>query len=481
MSLIRQPDWHWSRSSVGTLTAVYTPKQAYLFFDPPVRRLAFSYDSRIGDGYGSSLDSVPDDRFEFRVSDQNNFTILRDTIRVNFPEPGTMTRVDIATGAQDRIYKVFFNGRMRIDDLVIERAAEPVLECEAGVVRGASATCTVDSDEVDEVQAWHFAGFIPLVGNVQVDTAMAAYSWSGRVALSGIVSVDVLINDSTRTFQDSLIVQPRSLSSAAWAWDSLKWHYDPEGGKQCHPGYGPFHFPSVFDDSIPTAENSSTESCLIGTFTPRSNDIAVFEATYRADSIYDGGPNQGLFFVDSARYAMKHGSYYNPFVRPTAPGDSVTSSSNLKDCKAGKHVTSLVKNLHQFNLDCTKPPEQGDFADWWAAVERHEGFGTPGMGPSDNGHEAQRRLAAGQPGNNPYEYAEKMVGQSRSQLRNLLSAPVFAADVAIQDAAKHGGPNDVVHGNWGTLNAVGQWCGEIFVYKTNLSPKAFAKETICGT
>jgi len=225
------------------------------------------------------------------------------------------------------------------------------------------------------------------------------------------------------------------------------------------------------------AENSSTESCQIQTFTPRANDVAVIDSTFVADSIFDGGPNHGLFFVDSALFAMEHGSYFNPSIRPDTTGSPVTSADNLKDCKAGQNVDSLSLNLHEFNLQCTKPPEQNEFLAWWAAVENHEGYGTPGHGPADNGHQAQREVAAALPENDPYAIVEPLVAASRQDLRSRLGNLVWEADVRIADAS---GNHGIVRENWGTWDPVkGSSCGNIYVYWIDAPPAEYARTYVC--
>lgn len=196
-----------------------------------------------------------------------------------------------------------------------------------------------------------------------------------------------------------------------------------------------------------------------------------------ADSIFDGGPNHGLFFVDSALFAMEHGSYYNPSIRPDTAGSPVTSADNLKHCKAGKNVDSLSLNLHEFNLECTKPPERNEFLAWWAAVENHEGYGTPGHGPDDNGHQAQREIAAALPENDPYAIVEPLVAASRQELRDRLGTLVWGADEEIAAASKN---HDVVRENWGTWDASkGTSCGNIYVYWTDVTPAEYARTYVC--
>lgn len=447
-------------------------RQSFLYFDPPVRQVSFSYASREGDGYSGS----PFDAFYYRVTSTTGSTLKLDTIHANNMYPGDYANWDTLTvysANDDVIDHIFFNGTMVIDDLEIVRAASPALDCGGAVTRGDNAICTV-LKQVDSVAAWHFQGQISGGPPIQIDTVLTTTQWSGRAVASGLVSAEVFISDSLYTFEDSLIVQPRSLGTTPWTWDDSKWTYTPEGGQPCF-NYAPYYFPAA--DTIAVAENSSTEDCEIQTFTPRSNNISIFQLTYAEDSVSNGGPNQGLHFVAQAYYEMDHGSYYNPSVRPDTAGSAVTSADNLKDCHAGKNVSSLSKNLHEFNIDCTKTPERNEFLSWWAAVENHEGYGTPGMGPDDNGHQAQREIAAGLPGNNPYALAEPAIGNTSFQLKALLGTLVFGADEAIADSSAS---HTNVKGNWGTFDPVkGRYCGNIYAYWTDQTPAEYVRTYVC--
>lgn len=155
----------------------------------------------------------------------------------------------------------------------------------------------------------------------------------------------------------------------------------------------------------------------------------------------------------------------------------MTSADNLKDCKAGKNVDSLSLNLHEFNLQCTKPPERNEFLAWWAAVENHEAYGTPGHGPDDNGHQAQREIAAALPENDPYAIVEPLVAASRQDLNDRLGTLVWGADEEIAAAS---GNHDIVRENWGTWDpSKGTSCGNIYVYWTDVSPGEYARTYVC--
>lgn len=122
-----------------------------------------------------------------------------------------------------------------------------------------------------------------------------------------------------------------SQSHALAAWDSIGNLVVPDtigpsngsivgGDLYCDPeGWEEFDIQASGYD-ISRVRLRRFESCQIQTFTPRANDIAVIDSTFVADSIFDGGPNHGLFFVGSALFAMEHGSYYNLRSDPTRRG-----------------------------------------------------------------------------------------------------------------------------------------------------------------
>lgn len=458
-----------------------SPAQSFLYFDPPVRSVSFWYASDLHDGRLSHHDTIPDDAFYYRASDTLGFTVAFDSIRANqdpldswangFPRDD-WTRVSITAGDEDRIYRLYFDGLMIIDDLVIARGVEPVLTC-SSPVRGGMASCGVDITRVDSVSTWRFEGLMPpnLDLVTVVDDSSATMDWEGTAALTGLVTVSAFVDDSLLQYTDSLIVQRRDLSEEAWKWNS-KWDYTPDEGLPCRT-FQPWHHPGP--DTL--ALSTSTEDCEIDEIGPRINDPVLFEATYRTDSI-PTGPNAGLIYVDSAFYHMHHGSYKNPYVQSTAAGDLVTSSQNLKDCRQHYgNVGSLSLNIHEFNLNCTKGPAPAEFQDWWDAVERHEGRGTPGKGPNGNGHQAQRELAAAEPLNDPYQVAEGFVRNSSLDLRNFMGVRIAQADNRISQVA---GDHSVVHSNFGTWdNQRGEYCGDIWVYWTSPAPAEYASTKFC--
>jgi len=306
---------------------------------------------------------------------------------------------------------------------------------------------------------------------VTVTDSSNTTEWGGKAVLSGIVEAEVIVDDDTLVYQDSLVVEPRSLTAAEWDWDS-KWNYTEDGGLPCQEEYLPFHHPSP--DTL--AESTPTDNCDVKQIGPVMNDTLSFAATYATDSV-QAGPNAGLIYVSEAYYRIDYGSYKNPHARPTAAGDLVISTDNLKDCR--KHygnVSSLTLNLHDYNLNCTKGQGPAEFTEWWEAVERHEGHGTPGKGPPDNGHHAQRELEAANPINDPYKIAESMVRNSSRDLRNFLFPPIDQAATRIADKA---GDHNVVKQNFGSQNNQGEYCGDIWIYWTDVSPAAYYSTQFC--
>lgn len=148
---------------------------------------------------------------------------------------------------------------------------------------------------------------------------------------------------------------------------------------------------------------------------------------------------------------MDHGSYTHPDLEETSGAmHLVMNADNLKDCRGFYgNQSSLVINTWAFNVNCTKGQKPQLYKDLLPAIEAHEGYGTPGMGPDDNGHQAQREIAAADPVNDPYAEAEPYVAMSSAQINGGLGTDVHNIDVAISAKA---GDHNVVKENWGKQN-----------------------------
>lgn len=149
--------------------------------------------------------------------------------------------------------------------------------------------------------------------------------------------------------------------------------------------------------------------------------------------------------------------------------------------RLGGRVDAVIITTFNYNKEC----RGNDLTPMLMAALRHEGLGSGG---SSHGHEswrrelaqrpehAQRELEATNPVNDPYKVAESMVRNSSRDLRNRLFPPINQA--ADRIAAKAGDHN-VVKQNFGSLNNQGEYCGDIWIYWTDVSPAAYLSTGFC--
>lgn len=425
-----------------------------LYFIPPVRRFSFTHSTGLNQGVARQDDEPPPDAFGYYVLDTAFHYVIRDSIRANGST--FTTRIDVSTGDEDRIHHVLFKGYMDIDDLVIVRAGPALLECGEPVERGATATCTVDSS-VDSVSDWRFTGSGPF-GQLPVTTPSVDYTWGGQVVLSGQVSVIAHIGGDSIPLVDSLLVYPRT--GNPWEFTLGDWDLDED----VTPTTCPFGFEYPGQDTLginrPQDHSTCDENYM---FTPRVNSkVSAITAVTEAPPVADGGPNDGLRWIESVQFYMYRATEINPWLKddPGPGGEYLITTNSKKDKNACREIgaDTLGKNdpllitTYAFNDTC----EQNNLDDLLIAIKKHEGLGTVTSGASANGHESRNRHAATQPDNDPHVLAETIVIGPTDDLGVAVVGKLNLADSRI---AIYGLDHDFVTGNWANPR-------EVFKYDT---------------
>lgn len=404
-------------------------RQSFLYFDPPVRRVSFSYSSQPGAGGSGS----PDDSFYFRVVSTTGSTLNLDSIHANNPFGGPLSNWDTLTAYstnEDVIDHIFFNGIMVIDDLEIDREGSPGIVCDTAM-RGSPTTCRVRPDvlqSLDSVVDWSFEALFehdqqiwPIDGPDQ-DTV-----WAGTAVTGGTTFAIGVSGSDSIPLHGELVVLPRT---DGWDWDQQDdWDFDDLEGRQgcTNLNWGNLRW---IQGSLQATlgYNLRKSECWPGSVDP--SPLHLPDDHFEPDSVTDGGPNHGLYFVKAVDYKMVRGSVLNPEMLPSAPVKEI-SKKDSRNCPDSLRIGSqnkAVVNFYIYNVTCMG----NDLTPLNNGVSRHEAYGTGGQ---LNGHEAQRRIAAAALENNPYAAAEAVVDRSYGFLRISVGNAVAEVDQVITDGA----------------------------------------------
>ena len=328
---------------------------------------------------------------------------------------------------------------------------QPGIQCDT-VARGQNAACRI-TVAVDSVEQWSFDASIMFLPPFHTDTTLNDTVWSGRVVHSGIVQATVRSNGALMVLQDSLHVTARS-----WGWNASMWSWKQDSAVVCPPKITR-RYVLGSPDSITLGENRRRLSCDLGSLEPAiTPDTLSVAAGFDPDSII-GGPNHGLFFVDTVFYRMDRASVMNGSIKSTGAAYAVTHNQDKSACRGPLGLgpsDPVIVSFYTYNLTCRSRSPSAFHQGIWD----HEGMGTKNASDSTlaNGHEARRRIAAGRGLNDPYKISEGIVWISTSGLRNRLGNEVWPAESRISDYADPS--HNFVHSNW---------CGKIWVWNIGQS------------
>jgi hypothetical protein len=295
------------------------------------------------------------------------------------------------------------------------------------VERGSIIDCRANSDPPDplmQVLGWSFSDGgdfqVPAAGAPAITTT----AWAGKVVRDGTITVRAIVGGTEKTQTMILTVGARS-----WSWGSADWSISHGTADHCQPAY------NSPEPGAPWGWNRRVSSCDPGRIDP--NVQVSPDAGYRIESI-GSGPNTGLWFVASATYRIDRATGILSALKPGAPLLVIAPGAH-SSCVSALGTDSV--NFHGFNTACMAidldPLHQG--------ILNHEGFGSTGV----NGHEAQARIAAARPENDPRRRIESFSFPNESDLRLWVREAVQVADHAISAA---GASHSVVNGNFsGTI------------------------------
>lgn len=409
--------------------------QSFLYFEPPVRRVSFSYASAPGDGATGS----PPDAFYYRVVSTTGSTLKLDTIHANNPSNDDYSNWDTLTAYstnEDVIDHIFFNGAMIIDDLEIVREGSPLLEC--NTVPRASAEggkCELKDGVADTVLDWRFVGSYVFADTLIATSQANSTIWQGLVVDSGTVTVRYRNDGVTDSASAFLGVANRT----DWRWSEADWDLDEDVPPACI--FQDWLLP--FDGAVLLGRNRPQSGCLSHVIDPPvlTNALDGVEVA----QVNDGGPNHGIWYVTEPLYRMDRATELHPWLRDGSL-ELIGSNSKHDNRKCRDYLgidkgDPVIINTFDFNLHC----ENDDLTPMLEAALQHEGYGSVTSGPNANGHESRRRYFAELPEHDPHKDAEWIVGKTEAQLGERLRGVLSLIEA---DLRSLGSDHTYVTGNW---------------------------------
>jgi hypothetical protein len=316
-----------------------------------------------------------------------------------------------------------------------------------GAVRGERVECTVAVEPSTTplvVKGWSFNTDLRS-GPHTIPGPSEGLTWSGIGVQPGTVRADVVVDGTPVTLTAELTIVDRT--GPGWAWNSQQWKYDDRQGALCDNDFTPFVIPG----STRLGVNRRKADCELGSIDPaiRQNPAAGIDTAQVL-----GGPNGGLWYVANVHYHMDRGSRLNPSIEASGPLQPVTHGADRSKCRKARNLSPqdpINESFFTYNEVC----QSQNLTGFLTGILNHEGFGTDDQ---KNGHEAQRRLAAVLPVNDPRAAVESIVASTLDLLVLHVGTTADQVDVRLSQAgdAEH----SVVHSNW---------CGQVFVQ--NVSKK----------
>jgi hypothetical protein len=195
------------------------------------------------------------------------------------------------------------------------------LVCTATVERAQDVRCDIVGSAPYAVTGWRFTHD---AGGWSVPGPSSGSSWAGEAAVGGSVQVAITFSAGADTLRDSFVVSGRN-----WPWKQNTL-YEPGAASPAYDGrdltpLDPLGWTCNRDEGCPMTATSRVIHP-----SPESQD------GYQLRHILDGGPNNGVWYVEVAWHSMMLGSNVNPFLlqqsqaRWPAPGCSLDPANTYE-------------------------------------------------------------------------------------------------------------------------------------------------------
>lgn len=322
--------------------------------------------------------------------------------------------------ASDVIARIRFSGvgNPAIDDFRFVRDLPPAIVCDT-VPRGSPSTCRVRSEVFNDLTG--VTGWKSIVDNGSaIDTIFGPQdsTWTGTVVHAAIVSaIGLTNNNDSIPLVGALEVLPRD--SVTWRWSEDDWVFVQGAGKDC----GQFS-KAELPGTIVAGQHLRANYCLNGYIDPPPTGVnppvvGAPSSPVQVGSISDAGPNDGLWYVESAAFGMDNGSILNPSI---LPGYTPLDNLHNKDKNVCKNAGNQLQqaNFYDYNTLCRGVA----LSVWYQGLWDHEGYGSGG----GNGHESRLRMGATLPQNDPVWAVEPLVELSESAIGDAISGALQAVD-----------------------------------------------------
>lgn len=262
----------------------------------------------------------------------------------------------------------------------------PTLSCTSGVPRGGAGQCTVGSSDgsIPDVVSWEFTDDVSTVAGPTGGTR-----WMGPAIQSGIVTATLADGNG---LQASFGVADRGWK---WATHALS-EYSDGTGPACFDHTPTFGQPNAMNLPMDAADCAHPQRQI------QPDSYAPAGDGFTAVTV-PGGPNQGLHYVQSARYSLKRKSTYNSGLWPNAP------AVPLKDQQQA--ACGNWANWQGFSRCMGVDPDA-----YIAGTRAHEGWGTTGH----NGHFSAAYDAVTDPNNDPMIFFDQRVGSNSLDLNTFI-------------------------------------------------------------
>lgn len=330
------------------------------------------------------------------------------TCRYRPARPGRML-------VQTTLEKTWASGKT---DVVWVNKPELVLTCngvkapgDVEVVRADDINCaaTATHDATVEVLEWRFTDgaefHVPAAGA----QAVTATSWGGTMVRDGSVTVRARVGGIEQGKSISVTIRGRE-----WSWNASHWTLSEGTGDHCQPATSPKNLPVI---GVAWGWNHRSSSCEEGRVDPNLRTMP--DAGYMVSSI-TSGPNTGLWYVATPDFRMDRASGILDAVKSGGVPLLIAAGTH-SDCTEALQTSAV--NFYTFNGVC----QDIDVGSFHLRILDHEGFGTTGL----NGHEAQARIAAADPQNDPRRSVEGWSAISEAELRMIVRAVIEGVDQAI--------------------------------------------------
>ena len=331
------------------------------------------------------------------------------------------------------------------------------LRCDTGTQRGQPGGCEMGVSGASTnlpappAASWTFAPADCLFLN-PVHDSVPKPVWQGVLAASGSVTAIFTYATASDSLTADLVVVDRT-----WGWTEADWSYVEGQGDATCPKFRDY----IIDWSqrFFLGSNMRAIGCESGRLEPNPDVVQADQMVTAAE--IQGGPNDAQWFVEStARFTMDRASAIHPdLTSSSTPIFTLNDPADQAACGTLFGYPPYV-TTYQYNVFCRGFP----LDTLTAAIFLHEGFGTAGIGPVANGHEARGRWAASL--HDPYDAVETLVGPDSVFIAQAALTGLQAVQLSIGTKSSD---HHFVNGHYEDLSG----CKKVWAFTTQASWNRF--------